>query len=528
MSLATAVEAWRQALGADRVIEQGEALDRARVTTHLTTGQVLAVLRPRSVSEVQRCLEIAAAYGAPVYPTSCGKSWGLGSQVPPSDATLLDLQDLKRITGYDERLGSVEVEPGVSFQQLYDFLKAKRSRFFLNVTGSSPHGSVLGNAIERGDGAGPYADRFSHIAHLEVALAPRAGEPSTLVQTGFAGFPASAPALMAAHRFGVGPALDGLFSQSNWAVVTRLCLWLRPLPRSLHVLRFGIQDPARLGPLTDALAELRLEGTLQSSIGVWNDYRVVSANARWPAEGTPGEALSRAALEAMPAWPGLRFCGSTAIYAASPEEGHARRLHVERCLGRLVDQMRWVEASGEAFAGRELLVPNEPAFKFLQGIPHEHSLHSAYWRMPAAEVASSPDAAPLDLGRDGCGVIWACASVPFIGRDVARATRTAEVALTEYGFEPLLAWVAQSERCVYLIPLIVYDRAEAGGDERAFACHEALYQAFSKAGYLPYRLGAQSMHHLPEPTPARRELTQRLKRALDPEGVIAPGRYEWR
>ncbi|MBX3182956.1 MAG: FAD-binding oxidoreductase [Polyangiaceae bacterium] len=528
MSLVTALAAWREVLGVDRVIEHGEALEAARITTHLSTGQVLAVIRPRSVSEVQRCLEVAAAHGASVYPTSRGKSWGLGSQVPPRDATLLDLQDLQRITSYDERLGSVEVEPGVSFQQLYDFLKAKRSRFFLNVTGSSPHGSVLGNAIERGDGAGPYADRFSHIAHLEVALAPRAGEPSTLVQTGFAGFPASAPGLSAAHRWGVGPVLDGLFSQSNLGVVTRLCLWLRPLPRSLHVLRFGIKDPARLGPLTDALAELKLEGTLQSSIGVWNDYRVVSANARWPAEGAPGEALSRAALEAMPEWPGLSFCGSTAIYTASPEEGHARRLHVERCIGRLVDQLRWVEASGEAFAGRELLVPNEPAFKFLQGIPHEHSLRSAYWRMPAVTAAaSSPGDAPLDLGRDGCGVIWACASVPFIGRDVARATRAAEVLLTGRGFEPLLAWVAQSERCIYLIPLIVYDRTGAGNDERAFACHDALYQAFGQLGYLPYRLGAQSMHHLPEPTPERRELAQRLKQALDPEGVIAPGRYEW-
>lgn len=529
--LSGALDQWRSVLGRERVLVDATELSLRSRATHPTRGALLGSLRPASRDQVGPLLAIASRYRVPIYPSSCGKSWGLGSRTPPRDAVLLDLGDLTRISNFNERLGSIEVEPGVTFAQLYDFLKAARSRFFLNVTGSSPHSSVLANAIERGDGAGPYGERFAHVCNLEVTLAT--GE---VLRTGFGNFQGGAKSgLAAAHRWGVGPSLDGLFSQSNLGVVTRLCLWLRPLPRSLHVLRFGLENPARLGKLCDALAELRLEGTLDASVGIWNDYRVVSTVTRFPADTEDaGRPLSRAALERMPEWPGERWSATTAIYSASPELGHAKRLHVERCLAPLVDGLSVTEASGDALVGRELLHPAEPAFKFLQGIPHEHSIASAYWRKPpAAPGVSGPPppngqwAEALDLDADACGVMWVCAALPFTGEHLVKAVRVAEQRLPEFGFEPLIAAVAQSERAIYFVPLMVYDRDTAGADERALRCHDALYAEYAELGYLPYRLGSQSMGQLPTALDDRVVTLRRLKRALDPAGVLAPGRYDW-
>ncbi len=523
--LSRALDEWRLVLGRERVlIDEAELSARSRAT-HPTRGRLLASLRPNQREQVAALLSIASRHRVPVYPSSCGKSWGLGSRTPPRDAVLIDLGDLTRISNFNERQGSIEVEPGVTFAQLYDFLRAANSRFFLNVTGSTPHASVLANALERGDGAGPYGERFAHVCNLEVSLAT--GE---VLRTGFGNFQGeNISGVASAYRWGVGPSLDGLFSQSNMGVVTRLCLWLRPLPRSLHVLHFGIKNPARLGKLCDGLAELRLDGTLDSSIGIWNDYRVVSACARFPTHtADPGQALSREALERMPEWPGERWSATTAIYAASPQVGHARRLHVERTLAPLVDGMSVTEASGDALVGRELVHPTEPAFKFLQGIPHEHSLLSAYWRKPIAlPPPPTRGGAALDLEADGCGLMWVCAALPFTGEHLVKAVRLAEQLLPEHGFEPLIVALGQSERALYFVPLMVYDRDTPGADERAQRCHDALYAGYAELGYLPYRVGSQSMAQLPTALDDRVATLQRLKRALDPAGILAPGRYDW-
>ena len=88
--------------------------------------------------------------------------------------------------------------------------------------------------------------------------------------------------------------------------------------------------------------------------------------------------------------------------------------------------------------------------------------------------------------------------------------------------------VAQTERVVYLVPLIVYDRDVPGEDARAMACHDELLRRTGELGFLPYRLGVQSMNAPPAPRDDYSAVLERLKRALDPDDVLAPGRYDFR
>ena len=71
-----------------------------------------------------------------------------------------------------------------------------------------------------------------------------------VIHTGFDRF-AETP-IAPLHRYGVGPALDGLFLQSNFGIVTRLSVWLQPLPKFLAAIRFDLVDPGRLPALVDA------------------------------------------------------------------------------------------------------------------------------------------------------------------------------------------------------------------------------------------------------------------------------------
>jgi 4-cresol dehydrogenase (hydroxylating) len=512
-ALATAVREWQRILGPAHVVEDPVRIARAEAATFATEQRISAILRPGTRSEVQDCLRTASAAGVPVYPVSRGRNWGFGSRVPPRDGcVLIELDRLDGILDLDERMAHVTVEPGVTFRQLHAFLGEKGSRLFLNTTGGSPDASVIGNALERGDGAGPYADRFAHVCALEVVLAT--GE---CLHTGFGRF--GALPVTPLHRWGVGPALDGLFAQSNLGVVTRMTVWLSPRPRSLQAVRFSIRDPALLPEMVDALRVLRMDGTLRASVGLWNDYRMLSTRGPYPWAAAGGRTpLDRPTVDALATeWGGCRWFGLTGLYAASEEQGVAHRAHVHRVLGPRVDHLAFEALpDGENAAAS----PVDPALKFLQGIPHEASLRSVYWRKKDKGTED------IDPDRDRCGVLWLCTVVPFAGEHAAAAIVVAEEVMPAHGFEPLLAIVAPSERCLYVLPLLTYDRDVNGDDDRAKACHDALVARHQGLGYLPHRLGIQSMGALPAPVDDSAEVLRRIKRALDPAGILAPGRYD--
>jgi 4-cresol dehydrogenase (hydroxylating) len=249
----SAIASWRQLLGEPYV--QAPVDDAA---TFATSQRAIAVLRPGTRDEVCACVRIAAQHGIPLHPISRGKNWGYGSRVPPRDgAAVIDLARLDKIVDFDERLAYVTVEPGVTFAQLAAFLRSTRARVFASVTGGTAGGSVLANALERGDGSGPLGDRWGHVCGLEVVLAD--GET---VQLG-----------SSVQRHAAGPALDGLFSQSALGIVTRATIWLAPYPRKLVLAAWSTDT---LPPIVDALRKLRLDGVTRATTPIWNDIKMLS------------------------------------------------------------------------------------------------------------------------------------------------------------------------------------------------------------------------------------------------------------
>jgi 4-cresol dehydrogenase (hydroxylating) len=80
-------------------------------------------------------------------------------------------------------------------------------------------------------------------------------------------------------------------------------------------------------------------------------------------------------------------------------------------------------------------------------------------------------------------------------------------------------------RAVIALMAILYDRAAPGQNERAQALHDELVSAMQAAGYAPYRAGLLTWPRLWQGAPGLDALNARLKTALDPAGVLAPGRY---
>ena len=86
-------------------------------------------------------------------------------------------------------------------------------------------GSVIGNALEHGVGYTPLGDHFAQHCGMEVVLANgdiaahrhgRHGDPHNWLV-----YPRSA-----------GPSWDGIFTQSNYGIVTKMGVGLMPPPES--------------------------------------------------------------------------------------------------------------------------------------------------------------------------------------------------------------------------------------------------------------------------------------------------------
>lgn len=532
---AAALAAFRGALGEAHVIDAREALAAAEVATFATSQKIRAIVRPGDTAEVQACMDIAGRHGTALYPISRGTNWGYGSRVPvATDSFVIDLSRMNRIVEFDERLGYIVVEPGVTFRQAFEFLRAQGSRLLLSAIGGSPDSSLIGNVVERGIGKGPLGDRFAHVCGLEVVTGAGA-----VLRTGMARFAGAHAAPL--HRWGLGPSLDGLFTQSPLGVVTRMSQWLLPRPEHLGILFYRLARDEHVAPVIDALQPLLLSGALRPTLTLYNDYRVLSVTGQYPfarADGrTPLPDPLRQALRAergAGAWG-----GDVVMYSPSAEHGRATRGLVERALAGKLAHIELLEAHGAEIDGWLTTWPGgQPEadievsaaatlrrgmlLNFL-GIPDDAAIRSVYWRKPAAPPRT------LDPDRDRCGLLWCTPTVPFTGEHVAAALAIMAPCMLRHGFEPGLTIQGISERVVYIVGSLSYDRDAPGDDARALACYHEMTAATAAAGYPPYRSSIAAMTGPPvdalAPADDSARVLAAIRAALDPHAILAPGRY---
>ena len=125
------IESFVSIVGKAFVITTPAELKATETATFATTQTIKAIVKPANVAQVKACVKMANLHHTPLYPISCGKNWGLGSKVPvQKNNIILDLSRLNQISHYNEELGYFSVEPGVTFEQAYQFLCAKKSQFF--------------------------------------------------------------------------------------------------------------------------------------------------------------------------------------------------------------------------------------------------------------------------------------------------------------------------------------------------------------------------------------------------------------
>lgn len=482
-----------------------------------------------SVDELQRLVQSALADGKQLYPISRGRNWGYGDACPVLDGqVVVDLSGLDRILEVNERLAYAVIEPGVTQGQLQAHLAQHYPSLWLDVTGAGPEASVLGNTLERGFGHTPLGDHFAASAGYEVLLAD-----GRLLNTGFGRFENCPSAYL--FKPGLGPALDGLFTQSNFGIVTKMGVWLLPKPEALAGFAFSVPERDDVAPLVEALRPLRLSGTLTSTIHIANDLRVLSSKRRYPwdmLDGTvslPAEIRSAWRREAgIGAWNVLGGIYGTRESVAASRRALARamrglaRVHFfdETKLSRAERLLRLARSAGLGARLGKVLEAVRPAFSLLKGEPVDNYLEGSGWRSRKPPLPGN-----LDPLQNGWGFSWVSPIVPMTGEHCLTSVNLMESIFAEHGFEPLMTLASVNPRALCCVTTVSFDKSNPAECERGAKCHKALLDALVRAGYPPYRVGIQSMEYAYRRGSVFCEVVQAIKKALDPQNVISPGRY---
>lgn len=526
-SLPEALAEWAAIVGSAHVVSSPDALAAAATATFATTSRVWSIVRPASRDEVQACVRVANRRRIPIYPISTGKNWGYGSRAPVRDGVQLDLGRMNRIVAFDEDLAYVTIEPGVTQRQLHQYLRDRKSRLWMDATGASPDCSIIGNTMERGFGHTPMGDHCGNACGFEVVLPT--GES---IETGFLQFPGAAAGPLS--KWGVGPSLDGLFSQSNLGIVTRMTVWLMPEPEHFEAFFFLCTAPDGLGAIVESIRPLRMNGTLRSVMHIGNDYKVLAATGQYPWEAMRGRTpLDETTMAALRQRFGIGYwTGSGGLYGTRGQVREAKR-RLRRALAGKVKRLQFVDDRRlrlmQRFATPFRMVTGWdisrtlkvllPVYNLLKGVPTDSTMGSVYWRK------KRPPPPQPDPDGDGCGLIWCSPVVPNTGAHATEVTRLASEVLLAHTFEPQISLSVATERTLNCVITISFDRDTPGEDERARECFSALGRAMLDRGYPPYRLTVESMDSMAQAS-GFASAVRVIKRALDPNDILAPGRYD--
>ena len=513
---ASALGEFQAAVGADWVFSSDEDVALYRDSYSIYWGEpeervASIAVAPAKVEEVQQVVRIANKYGVPLYPISTGRNLTYGGSAPTlRGSVVVDLKRMNRIIEVDEKRHFAVVEPGVSYFDLYKHIKDRNLKLMLDVPDPG-WGSPMGNSLDHGVGYGPapYRDHFWTHCGMEVVT-----PEGDLIRTGMGAVPGSDT--WQDYHYGAGATVDGLFAQSNFGIVTKMGFWLMPLPEAYLSGTVTVPLYRDLDPLVQEVSYLEdsyLTGMPRYSSPLGGGFGGPALTALtqngWP---------SMEALEAYvksqgrPAWAvRLQFYGPEETVRASWQAAKRR-------FSKAIP--------GAAFQDGEFLtLPIAPE--------NEAALaDKASFGIPALEIFAittrnqQTDSDPADGHADFFAMLPRKASAVWDSARVMAET------YKELGFPPRHTPFSTPanyySRCLIMTTLIPTYR-NAAKNARSRELFARVMDRCAEHGWASYRTSPAFQERLISKysynNDALLKFKEKLKDAIDPNGIISPGRY---
>lgn len=493
-----ALEGFRKAVGAQWVLTSEE--DRASYLDPFDVGDPdehasSAAVAPANIEELRAVLLVANQFKVPLWPVSMGKNFAYGTAAPfMRGSVVLDLKRMKSILEINEELGYAVVEPGVSFFDFKEELDRRNSGLWMSGPSHS-WGSVIGNALEHGIGYTPLGVHADAICGMEVMLAD-----GSLIRTGFGALEGSQE--WQCYKWPHGPAWDGLFTQSNFAIVTKMGIWLMPEPEEMASVSIDVWKKEDLGKFIDTLRPLKLNDTINATYTLVNGWRqAMAGTSRWELHEGPG-AVSEDAVNKRLASRGKGFWNvSFNLFEHRKGAMDSRIATIQEAFATSLPDAkftinRWTKG--------------EPKVAWLRQDTSLSALGVVdYYGTPGGHTDFAPLVAP-------------------IGTRVQQVYEIIEKRFIEYGIDPWMGAFGAGSRALIFVADMFYLRDDKEMTDRCRKLFRLLCDEMADIGVGIYRAhlafmddGAR-MHRWGDGALPR--LNDRLKAALDPNGILAPGK----
>jgi FAD/FMN-containing dehydrogenase len=483
-----------------------------------------AAVAPDGVEQVQKVVRTANTYKIPIYPVSTGKNLGYGGSAPVlSGSVVLDLKRMNRILEVNEKNAYALVEPGVSYFDLYRYIQEKGLKLWLDVPDPG-WGSPIGNSLDRGGGylMAQYRNHFDSHCGMEIVLA--SGE---VIRTGMGAMPGAQT--WQQYKTGFGPWVDGIFSQSNFGVVTKMGFWLMPEPDAYLSGTVYVSRHDDLIPLVEILNYLENTRVVNGMPDLGSPLLhipMISEIATWNEGGGPPPPEPE--LAALLAKPGSE---------SSPEmEQYALRKGISfwSCKLSFYGAAKANEANWEYAKEKFSVIPGakfaeNESYKLPLTAEQREKVHKPQFGIPSLAMFSIGARSPVNP-EPTSGHIWFSPIIPRTGEAIFEANRVFAEAAREFGL-PILSFSLPStywERAfIYIFAFPVTHDPETNKKNRA--TFKKLVQRAAEHSWGEYRTAPAYqdtiMNTYGYNNHALLRFHETLKDAVDPNGILSAGRY---
>ena len=492
-----AIKKFQAALGADQVLTSAEHLTPyTKVMMAVETAKHVpsAVLTATSVEQVQAVVRICNEYKIPVWTISTGRNFGYGSAAPVERGQIvLDLKKMNKIIHIDPELCTALVEPGVTYQQLYDYIEENKLPLMLSFSAPSAIAGPVGNTMDRGVGYTPYGEHFLMQCGMEVVLAN-----GDVLRTGMGGV--KGDKAWQVFKWGYGPTLDGMFTQSNYGICTKMGFWLMPKPPVFKPFEIKFDNEADINEIVEMLRPLRIANIIPNAVVIagtlWEAATCGVRRSDYITEpgATPDSVLAQIRQD--------RHLGAWNVYCAlygSPEQVEVNWKIVTETIkragkGRIVTQ----EEAGDT-------QPFKYRAQLMSGVPNLQEFGLYNW-------------------RGGGGSMWFAPVSQARGSECDKQYALAKKILNKHGLDYVGEFIVGWRDMHHVID-VLYDRSSEEETQRANACFNELLDEFEKEGYAVYRVNTAFQERVANSYgPVKRSVERKIKRALDPNGILSPGK----
>ena len=491
-------------------------------------------------SAISKLLQLANSHQFYLFPISSGNNWGYGSIQDTSldgPRVVVDLGQLKAIIPTNKKAGLITVQPGVTQQDLFDYLQLNDWPFMVPVTGAGPHCSILSNALERGYGITPRTDHFAAVNALKAYL-PHPELCKTKFESAISGLDGSGQDFIdKTFKWGLGPYIDGLFTQSNFGIVTEMTIRLAPRPEHFSAFYLQIFDADKFADAVMLIEQTLLECEgIVGSINLMDRRRIVSMVAQNPNGQDNHKTMTEEQVETiakdqrLPQWMIVgSMYGSKAVVSATQKRFKNRA----KSLGQLNFSNSWLINIAKLIVNLPLpsiaimnkikaqLLTLDEGIEIMLCKPNQVALPLAYWRNPRVTVNKKNSLLP---DKDKCGLLWYAPLIRMSPEVLTDFIKFVRATTPKYGIEPLITFTNLRHDCIDSTVPLVFDLENPEAVKAAHNCLEELFVEGCKKGFVPYRINIKQQAVLPADD-IFWKTTNLLKQAIDPNGILAPNRY---